>query len=333
MLRSGEVESPGQFGVAILRGLSTQLLFTAIGHALRPTPSAKPGLTEVTPKTPTAERAPSTPSSGAPHAEAPSGTSEAPKAAQEPPVPTRSPLQEDAPKNFGKPYGSKAEAWATRALLRMTFLPAARFKFGKDVAKIWSDYLSRSPGDSLEPRVFEGDHPIAAAFRDDKTVEYCQVSLRRYAKQAIIKQWDALVGTMKVGESKVIPLKELVGAQRIEMGQRMLNFSDKNTIPGNIAGDIGGSDAGPDQRFIDGTVTLTRQEPNRVRMVVKNDFVVKEAVDFIPGAPGDNQERNLTTPLSRLEATGMAYDVPFEVRFTGPVMEQTFTRWDSEMEE
>jgi len=45
-------------------------------------------------------------------------------------------------------------------------------------------------------------------------------------------------------------------------------------------------------------------------------YEVFDAVDFCPGQCGSPLEQNFTIPLSRLEASGDAYDVPYVVRFT-----------------
>ena len=50
-------------------------------------------------------------------------------------------------------------------------------------------------------------------------------------------------------------------------------------------------------------------------------FVVQDAVDFCPGNIGSFFATYITIPLSRLEASGMAFSVPFEVRYDGPVLD------------
>jgi hypothetical protein len=42
---------------------------------------------------------------------------------------------------------------------------------------------------------------------------------------------------------------------------------------------------------------------------------VFDAIDFCPGDCGSREERLITVPMSRLEASGEAYDVPFKVTF------------------
>ncbi len=64
-------------------------------------------------------------------------------------------------------------------------------------------------------------------------------------------------------------------------------------------------------------------------MMTHFHFLVQDAIDFCPGDPGTGQEQALTVPLSRLEATGLfltdepfAYDMPFEVRYTGNLIDE-----------
>ena len=44
-------------------------------------------------------------------------------------------------------------------------------------------------------------------------------------------------------------------------------------------------------------------------------YEVFDAVDFCPGDCGSSAEQLITIPMSRLEASGEAYDQPFKVKF------------------
>lgn len=101
------------------------------------------------------------------------------------------------------------------------------------------------------------------------------------------------------------------------------NFVNPFTIPGNTAGGIGSSDAGMDSRKItSGQVSsdvTSLPIGNLVNIEVVLGFEVKDAIDFCPGDCGAILEQSLATiDMSRLEASGEAYDVPYVVRFTGP---------------
>jgi hypothetical protein len=45
-------------------------------------------------------------------------------------------------------------------------------------------------------------------------------------------------------------------------------------------------------------------------------YEVFDAVDFCPGDCGSWLEQRVTIPMSRLEASGAAYDQPFKVEFS-----------------
>ena len=94
------------------------------------------------------------------------------------------------------------------------------------------------------------------------------------------------------------------------------------TIPGLIAGGVSGSAAGQDSRSLSGKIQLLRSTVNGVTygvlMRTRVRFLVRDAIDFCPGAMGGFIARFVTIPLSRLEASGLAYDVPFEVHYDAP---------------
>lgn len=85
-----------------------------------------------------------------------------------------------------------------------------------------------------------------------------------------------------------------------EMENRPINYSSPLSVAGHIAGEIGSSDAGPDYRKI------------------------TYAADFCPGYCGSPAEQLITVPMSRLEASGAAYDVPFKVIFTSESRSKRF---------
>jgi hypothetical protein len=92
------------------------------------------------------------------------------------------------------------------------------------------------------------------------------------------------------------------------------------SIAGHIAGGIGGSDAGPDYRKITwGNVTLEKTPlvggAGYVTVSPTLHYEVFDTVDFCPGDYGSPAEQLVTVPMSRLEAGGQAYDVPFKVTF------------------
>jgi hypothetical protein len=218
---------------------------------------------------------------------------------------------------FGEPYSSTISAMAAETYLRNTLLPLSAGMFNSEVSGLWSLYLSREPGDSLTPLVFnEGSSAIAYAFK------HCAET--RSEQNALLDEVIANITSappLPANQWTTVPLSTFIGATPRQLHT---NFSNPYDTPGHIAGGAGSSDAGPDQRFVEGNLRLYRRTDRNgatIEILVEPEFRFRviDAIDFIPGQPGTGLEQNLTIPLSRLEATGWAYDVPFQVNFTGPV--------------
>jgi hypothetical protein len=105
-------------------------------------------------------------------------------------------------------------------------------------------------------------------------------------------------------------------------------FSGVTTIPGLIAGGTGRGAAGMDSRSVSGKVKFLRTAvagfTTSMQIRTNFHFLIRDAIDFCPGGPGAMGgllARFVTIPLSRLEASGLAFDVPFEVQYDGPPVE------------
>jgi nucleoid-associated protein YgaU len=103
---------------------------------------------------------------------------------------------------------------------------------------------------------------------------------------------------------------------------------------GVLAGGFGkgglGSDIfGDDDRVLGGTVTISilRTDPQtgtrQVRLHYKPTVYVKDTVDFCPGNLGSRFAQAATIILSKLEASGVARDVPIEIRYNLDEMTDT----------
>jgi Domain of unknown function (DUF4157) len=104
------------------------------------------------------------------------------------------------------------------------------------------------------------------------------------------------------------------------------SFGGFSTIPAIVAGGVSPSADVPESRTISAKqVLLRRSESGGVttgaQLRVQFHFVVKDAIDFCPGNMGGFLASYITIPLSRLEASGMAFAVPFEVHYDGPELE------------
>jgi hypothetical protein len=107
---------------------------------------------------------------------------------------------------------------------------------------------------------------------------------------------------------------------RAEMDNRPINYSNPLSIAGHIAGGIGSSDAGLDYRkVLWGNATLEKTpligSTGYISVETTLHYEVFDAVDFCDGDCGSAAEQLITIPMSRLEAGGQAYDVPFKVTF------------------
>jgi hypothetical protein len=188
--------------------------------------------------------------------------------------------------------------------------------FGAEVRSLWADYLARTPASSLTPRVFDtpGD-PIEDSFAtssatssdEDDVLNLVIARLSRFPG-----------GTLRPFTHTVTSLTNYLSAS--EMDNRPINYSNPLSKAGNIAGGIGSSAAGPDyRRIVRANVTM-----DKVPIIGNSGYIdfelfpyyeVFDAVDFCPGQCGSPAEQVLTVPLSRLEASGEAFDVPYFVRF------------------
>jgi len=200
------------------------------------------------------------------------------------------------------------------------FVPLETAKFGAEVGALWLRYLSRRPGDSLAPTVFDSpSSSIVQGFAGSATTGERQEELIKEVKKAL----PGFCLFVPVGAWTTLPIESLLPATSLDYP---IDFDQPFEIPGNIAGGVGGSDAGSDWRHVSGTISLTRTVDRsgavagaRIRTSLR--FVVFDAVDFCPGQCGARVEQLLTVALSRLEASGFAYDVPFLVRYEGPHVE------------
>jgi outer membrane protein OmpA-like peptidoglycan-associated protein len=112
-------------------------------------------------------------------------------------------------------------------------------------------------------------------------------------------------------------------------GPVKMNFTTIGSVPGNLAGDVGkdetscpvGETPSPvdDARQLgDVTGRLTANADGSVDVVPTFQFHVIDTVDLCPGNCGASSEQVATIPMSRLEASAVAGDVPFFVDFASP---------------
>jgi hypothetical protein len=113
-----------------------------------------------------------------------------------------------------------------------------------------------------------------------------------------------------------------------------MNFGIPSDIAGNIAGDIGrdqlscrrGARPSPfnDARLANGSILVRRNSPGSLTLSSDFEYTVRDTIDLCPGDCGAPQEQLATVPISRWEASGIAGDIPFTVRFRAPPRNLTF---------
>src|SRR5260370_26046343 len=220
--------------------------------------------------------------------------------------------------NFCKPYATQAEADSAEWWIRNTYLRAEGIEtFGTEVKGLYESYLSRSPGDSLAPVVCDSDSSyLVSSFRNsgDTTDDMDDVI------DLVGNRLDrAPGGPLSEGVPTMMSLANFLSAS--EMDNRPINYSNPFSVAGHIAGGIGSSDAGDDYREITyANVTLEKTtlvgSTGYVSVELTPQYEVFDAIDFCPGDCGSPAEQLITVPMSRLEKSGNAYDVPFKVIFS-----------------
>jgi hypothetical protein len=195
--------------------------------------------------------------------------------------------------------------------------------FGNEVAELYDTYQT-STAKNVTSRIF-----------DDPTSELVQSFINHDATAKRQRELAAIIEKNLPGNCGFLPpnawidsqskdahfhTSALVPAKELTAGISFGGF----TIPGIVAGGISGD---TDTRTLSFKQMLLRRSEvggtmtTGLRMKVQFHFEVKDAVDFCPGNPGTFLQQYITIPLSRLEASGMAFSVPFTVKYDGPVLE------------
>ncbi|WP_315817957.1 DUF4157 domain-containing protein [Paraflavitalea speifideaquila] len=227
--------------------------------------------------------------------------------------------------DFCTPYPTAAEAASAELRLRSYYLPADEMKFGADSRVLFESYLNRSPGDSLSPVIFNNPtNNLVDSFASSRNTADDQDAVIDLVGSRLSRVPG---GPLQDFTPTMMSLANFLSAA--EMNDRPINYSNPFSIAGHVAGGIGSSDAGPDYRKITyGNVTLEKTpligSTGYVTVETTLQYEVFDAVDFCPGDCGAGFEQYITIPMSRLEAGGQAYDVPFKVNFTAPSRSKRF---------
>ena len=195
-----------------------------------------------------------------------------------------------------------------------------RDTWGDEAADLYDAYLT-SRAKNVTPRIF--DNPRSELVQS--FIKHEATARRQRELAAIIETnlpgncgWGLDPNTwFDFGPSASIPPGEL---------KAPFSFGGFSTIPAIVAGGVSPGAGVPESRTLSKKQVMLRRSvvggvTTGLRLRVQFHFVVKDAIDFCPGNMGGFLASYITIPLSRLEASGMAYAVPFEVHYDGPVLE------------
>ncbi len=192
--------------------------------------------------------------------------------------------------------------------------------WGDEVVDLFDDYLTGI--DQGVTRIFDNSET-----RLVQSFVHHPVTNKRQRELA-----DTIEKNLSIDCSQLSPNKWVdIGASSaaiipVDVLKAPFSFSDVKTIPGIIAGGVSPGPNAPEWRSLSLGQLLIRRavvggRTTGLRMRVQFHFVVHDSIDFCPGAMGGFFAKYITIKLSRLEKSGLAYPVPFEVRYDGPVLE------------
>ena len=218
--------------------------------------------------------------------------------------------------NFCKAYDTQEEIDNAEWWIRNTYLRLEGIEtFGTEVKSLYESFLSRSPGDSLTPHVFnDRSSYVVSSFKESWDTKDDMDDVIDLVGARLDRSPEPLLPGRRI----LVSLSNFLSED--EMNNRLINYSNPFSVAGHIAGGIGSSDAGPDYRKI----AFANVGLEKISLIGNTGFVkvqlypkyeVFDAIDFCPGDCGSPAEQLVTIPMSRLEASGAAYDVPFKVVF------------------
>jgi len=216
---------------------------------------------------------------------------------------------------FCTAYPTKSEAASTKSWLQSWYLPVEEVKFGAESRSLYQSYLSRHRGDSLAPVNFTNPgSELVQSFAGSWATADDQDAIIDLIGQRL----NRAPGPLSDDTPTTMSVENFLS--RPELDNRPINYSNPFSIAGHIAGGIGSSDAGDDYRkVLWGNATLEKVplvgSTGYVSVETTLHYEVFDAVDFCPGDCGSPAEQMITVPMSRLEASDEAYDVPFKVTF------------------
>lgn len=227
------------------------------------------------------------------------------------------------PETFCKPFADPAEAQADLDEVSPYVLLGIGREMGWDptVADLWGLYLL---GGTTEP--VDVSATLAEAFTSARSTAYTTRVLLGLLRTDLAENARAL----RPLDRELPRFTEGQAAIGMPGHAHALWYDKADGIPGNIAGGVGHEQAEHpigarpstmnDTRTVELSLDLRPNADGSTTVTPAFTFTLADTIDFCPGqcGTGDADVMLATTLLSRFEATGLAGDVPFVVRFPAP---------------
>lgn len=226
----------------------------------------------------------------------------------------------NCPPTFCQPFANKDEAVADLERYGPFLLEAIGRKVNPKVKPLWELYLRG--GATMQDLTADFGKDFTAAPTTAETTEFLLQELRK---------------DMEENHAAGSPLDQAMprfAAARIAINTpgdvHDMRFQFRDGIAGNVAGGIGADQRSvtigalpssvDDVRAVDLRIAYLEPNPDgSVTVALSLEFVIQDTIDLCPGDCGGTSEiETATIPLSRFEATGLAGDVPFVIRFPAP---------------
>jgi hypothetical protein len=199
------------------------------------------------------------------------------------------------------------------------FVHGDMWLWGDEAADLYDTYLT-STAKNVTPRIFDNPksqlvqsfiNHEATAKRQSELAAIIEKNLPNNCGHLPPNEWVDFI------HGAIIPPDEL---------KAPFSFGGFTTIPAVVAGGVSPGPGVPESRTVSIKQVLLRRsevggQTTELRMRAQFRFVVQDAIDFCPGGMGGFPASYVTIPFSRLEASGMAFSVPFEVHYDGPPLE------------
>jgi hypothetical protein len=230
------------------------------------------------------------------------------------------PVSGDCPSEFCTPFSSREAALAARFASRDILLAGISRAVNPRVVPLWRRYIDGGTAPMNLSSVFGADFTLSAT--TTTTTDFLMRSLVAHL-QANPPTFPAGVNTVVLDIATLIPTA--IAQIDNPASSNVMDFNVIGEVPGNIAGGVGkdqlscpaGAMPSPfnDSRTAGGQVIVTRNPDASLTITAMFNYQVKDTIDLCPGNCGATIEQFATIPLSKLEASGVSGDVPFEVNF------------------